>query len=320
MKQQQRVYTKEDYNRIHELVYKYKDGSKEAGLELLESFSGFLNKYVSLLHFGKFDLKSSSIRNFIKLFIDNQVKRSSITSYKHNKGAGHCAAQETVEKIIAFFSCLSKEDIEQEISNIFLIMASKYKDTKPSFQNHIEKNFHYYAFRHFEKLTRDPLSRGDCIKDEKRVSLSNSDKNICASFKTSIIEQIKDVQFERYFEDLELKICVDQSISSSDIPIITNLDCTKKSKDKAVYDEDEVKSIYNNDFLDSNWINGITCGDVFKVLTPFERRILLMWYIEKKTDAQIAEAFGLCRGTVNNRKAKAKEKLKKEIERLNLIF
>lgn len=292
---QQKVYTKEDYIRVHNLVYEYKGGSKEAGLELLDSFSAFLNKYISLLHSGYFDLRNSSIRNFIKLFIDNQIKRSAITSYNHNKGAGHCAAQDTVDKIREYFSCLSKEDIKQEISNIFLLMANKYKDTKPSFQNHIEKNFHFYAFRHFEKLTRDPLSRGD--------------KSIDSPNKASLLEQINDNQIEKDFEDLELKINIEQSISNSDIPIITNLDCTKEANEISIYDDS---------FLDSNWINGITCSPIFKVLTPFERKIILMWYKEKKTIIEIAETFGICRGTVSNKKAKAKEKLKAEAKRLNL--
>lgn len=306
-----KVYTNEDYIRVHNLVYEYKDGSEEAGLELLNSFSVFLNKYVSLLHFGYFDLERSSIRNFIKLFVDNPVKRSAITSYKHNQGAGQCTAQDVVDKIKTYFSCLSKEDIQQDVSSIFLLMASKYKDTKPSFQNHIEKNFHFYAFRHFEKLTRDPLSRGDCVKDEKRVSARNQDKAIGLPLKLSVLEQVNDVQMEKDFEDLELKISVDQSMLNSDIPVITNLDCTKKEYSASVYDDS---------FLDSNWINGTTCSEVFKVLTPFERKILLMWYMEDKTNYEIAQIFGICRGTVSNRKAKAKEKLRSEVKRLNLTL
>ena len=46
----QHKYTQEDYQRVHDLVYEYQGGSVEAGEQILESFSAFLNRYVSLLH------------------------------------------------------------------------------------------------------------------------------------------------------------------------------------------------------------------------------------------------------------------------------
>jgi len=60
---------------------------------------------------------------------------------------------------------------------------------------------------------------------------------------------------------------------------------------------------------------------VFDTLSPFERRMLVMWYIEKRTDSYIADTFGVCRVTINTKRAKAKRKLviylnKKEDSRL----
>lgn len=305
MKQQDKSYkyTEQDYIKVHELAYSYKGGNKEAGEELLNLFSAFLNRYVSLLHYGYFDLKHSSIRNFIKLFVDNATKRSAISSYKYNKGAGTSASQETVDMIKSYFSCLSKEDIKQEISNIFLDMSIRYKDTKPSFQNHIDKNFHFYVFRHFEKHTKDPLSRGGCSQEtllypNSIASIQHIDGD------TSLSHIIRDVQFDIDMTNKELEISIDQSIMNSLIP-------TLNTSSKPI-------SILDDSFFDINWINGITCSEVFETLTPFERKILVMWYIEKKTDSQIAEEFGLCRGTINSKRAKAKDKLEVELKRLNL--
>lgn len=286
MEQQSKIYkyTEQDYIKVHELAYSYKEGNKEACEELLNLFSAFLNRYVSLLHYGYFDLKHTSIRNFIKLFVDNSTKRSAISSYKYNKSAGLKASQDTVDMIKSYFSSLSKEDIKQEISNIFLDMSMKYKDTKPSFQNHIDKNFHFYVFRHFEKHTKNPLSRGGCD-----IYLSHN---------------IRDHVFETDMINKELEISIEQSINNSIMP-------TLKTSSKTI-------SILEDSFLDINWINGITCSEVFETLTPFERKILVMWYIDKKTDSQIAEEFGLCRGTINSKRAKAKDKLEVELKRLNL--
>ena len=38
-----------------------------------------------------------------------------------------------------------------------------------------------------------------------------------------------------------------------------------------------------------------------------------MWYIENKTDSDIAEEFGVCRGTINKRRSVAKAKLKEAV-------
>lgn len=58
-----------------------------------------------------------------------------------------------------------------------------------------------------------------------------------------------------------------------------------------------------------NWINGVTCSELFKSLTPFERNLLVMSYIEKKTDTEIAQMYGLCRATIFRKKQAAIEKI-----------
>lgn len=296
-------YTQEDYIKVHNLAYLYKDGDKEAGEELINLFSALLNRYVSLLHYGYYDLKHSSIKNFIKLFVKSPTKRSTIGSYKYNNGSGIKASQETVDTIKSYFSNLSKEDIKQEIYNIFLVMTKKYKDTKPSFQNHINKNFHFYVFRHFEKHTKDPLSRGSCSSETllyKNSALNQQNEG----GDIYIPHIIKDNQFDIDIANKELEISIEQSLNNSIIP-------TLKYNKKPI-------SILDDSFLDINWINGITCSEVFQTLTPFERKILIMWYIDKKTDSQIAEEFGLCRCTINIKRAKTKDKLEVELKRLNL--
>jgi RNA polymerase sigma factor (sigma-70 family) len=298
------MYTIKDYQRVHELAYEFKNGDKEAGKKLLEAFSAFLNRYTSLLHHGYHDLNHSSIRNFIRLFVDNPTKRTAIASYKHNKGAGVCAAQETVEKIRSYFDCLTKEDVQQEIYTIFLTMVTKYKDVKPSFQNHIEKNFHFYAFRHFEKLARDPLNRRLMFSEYTVLPCNIEEGYTKVDFLTLMADPQATLDIEQKESDIELE----QNLEKSNVIAINNMDC------------EETVSIYDDNFLDANWINGITCAKVFKNLTPFERKILKMWYVEKKTDSEIAEIFGVCRGTINNKRAKIKGKLQKEIKKLKLVI
>lgn len=59
--------------------------------------------------------------------------------------------------------------------------------------------------------------------------------------------------------------------------------------------------------LNLNWINGVTATGIFKMLSSLERRILIMYYIEKKSDEEIARELGYtARETINRKRNKAK--------------
>lgn len=281
-----------EYKQIHDLVYEYQAGSTGAANVLLLSFKTFLNKYCSLIKYGQYSLDHYSIRSFIKLFTEKPSDRAKITSYFANS-SGRKIADDTVSTINRIFFNSSKEDIEQELYIIFFNMCSKYKDTKPSFHHHVKRNFHYYAYRHFEKMTRDPIARGHVMynnfykydidsANERRIEIYN-------------IGSDKSVEFE-----------MDQLLNEVEMFYNMKLSKAPTVKQKGL-------SVYDNAFLNINWINGVTCSNVFKVLTPFERKILVMWYVDNKTDTDIAEDFGVCRGTINKRRAVAKSKLKNSV-------
>lgn len=56
-------------------------------------------------------------------------------------------------------------------------------------------------------------------------------------------------------------------------------------------------------------MNGITCSSVFQTLTSFEHKLIVLSYIEKKTDSEIAEIYGLCRITINRKMQAAIKKI-----------
>lgn len=287
-----KCYGLKEYKEIHDLVYEYQAGSEDAAELLLSNFKTFLNKYCSLIKYGQYSLDHYSIRSFIKLFIEKPSDRTKINSYFANS-SGRKVADETVARITGIFSNSSHEDILQELYIIFFNMCSKYKDTKPSFHHYVKRNFHYYAYRHFEKITRDPIARGHIIY-KNVISNSDFDRNI------------QDIELDDIIKDDSVEIEMDQLLNEVEMFYNMKLSKTPVVKQKGI-------SVYDNAFLNINWINGITCSDTFKVLTPFERKILVMWYVENKTDTDIAEEFGVCRGTINKRRAIAKSKLKEAV-------
>ena len=59
----------------------------------------------------------------------------------------------------------------------------------------------------------------------------------------------------------------------------------------------------------SSWMRGENCSEVFKELTPLDRKILVKYYLEEWKDKQIADHFGMHINTVNQRRRSAAKKI-----------
>lgn len=66
---------------------------------------------------------------------------------------------------------------------------------------------------------------------------------------------------------------------------------------------------YDEEKQDDLWIHGLTCSEAFSKLTPLERIILIRYYIERKSDREIAEQIGRTRNYVNIKRLNAVKKI-----------
>lgn len=64
---------------------------------------------------------------------------------------------------------------------------------------------------------------------------------------------------------------------------------------------------------DMTWIAGQSCSDLFNVLTPIERKLIIKYYLEEWNDRQISEEFGIHINTVNQKRRQAISKLAKAL-------
>ena len=78
-------------------------------------------------------------------------------------------------------------------------------------------------------------------------------------------------------------------------------------------------SAYDIDSLNFNWTNGVTCSELFKSLTSYEREIIILSFIKNKTDIEIGNIYGCHRATINEHKKKAVKKIKEAAAKLNII-
>ena len=69
---------------MQELIQRAKNEDKKASEELLNVFSNFLTKYVTMLYVGKYNINDYDIRRFISLFIKEPYVRFALMKNKLN--------------------------------------------------------------------------------------------------------------------------------------------------------------------------------------------------------------------------------------------
>lgn len=269
-----------NYLDIHNYAINYTKDNRENASDIINAFSFFLNNYAIFLTYGSYSIKNNSIRKFISLYNNKDVKNR-INQYKYSKYISNqiCC---TAEKINYLLSDYTYDDLYNECVCALLYMAEKYNDTKPSFHNYVKKCFHYRLKISIDKLTSSNKNLVELIS----LDISKDQNGRHKQF-------IYVDEYEQLIEKIDTQIKISNSTFSM-----------------KGFDID----MYNDNFIDFNWINGISCNEVFSVLNNFERSILVESYINKKTDKEIALKFGLARETINRKKRKAVKKMQVILE------
>jgi hypothetical protein len=258
--EQQTYYTMDDYLKLHQHVLDYKDGVPGSADKIIQSFNNFIWKHVNFITGSAFSLNDTCLRRFISLYMANINAKKHINQYKF-KSSIRENMKETAEMIQSLFSSYKPEEIRNELICTLLKMAKKYKDyDRPSFHNYVDKCFHYEAYRALDHLINDPIMR---LTTEEYLENDIPD---------SSVEKEYDVILDNIQHAISIKKASCPTIVDNTTP-------------------------YDSNSLNTNWVNGITCSDTFKCLTPFER--------------EIADKYGVCRATINRKKQAAIEKLKR---------
>lgn len=259
-------YCYEDYKRLHNLIWKYKDDNNEESLfKVLELLKSFTNRYIDLIFNMNFDYNDKVIVKFIFLFMPHIKNKTFYIPSVINE------LDNTVEKLSTILSSYGIDEINNIIIDIILIMISKYHDVRPSFHTYLLRTFNFYLMKY--------LSRN-------------------------------------YINDLKYEISL---VYNSGLFIYNNLELYFLNK--SIYNEFGLKPYINynfmdDSFIDTNWICGYTCSDLFTCLTTFEREILVLYLIDKYSISKIKDTsmFGQdkIRETIVNIKKILKENYKQE--------
>lgn len=302
-------YTESDYQELQRNLILYKEGNQEAITYIIKMFHPFITKYArfvvngSLPHSKYTDSKgierykvSPTISKFASLFIDK----------KDDKSDKRKLFSSTCHRIKALFSKYEYGDIYNELVLALLNMANKYKITSEgdkyhkangTFHMYISKCFHWEAYRYLSKLVSDPLSHFEVM-------------HLCDRFEDMFDE---DGSQDVFIEDEKATFAIEEMLDTASRTVDIENANTLTLKEK------EPISVYDMDCLNFNWTNGVTCSELFKVLTPYEREIIILSFIKNKTDIEIGIIYGCHRATINEHKKRAINKIKQKALELNII-
>lgn len=305
-------YTEEDYQELQRNLILYKEGNQEAVTYIIKMFHPFITKYSRFIVHGDIPYYtyvdkngithkkvSPTISMFVSLFIENDNKEERKKIFSN-----------TCYKIKKLFSKYEYGDIYNELILALLNMANKYKiitdENNPHFKKngtfhmYVQKCFHWEAYKYLKKLIKDPLAHFEVLR-------------LCDQFDDIELEDGNVAEGQVFIEDNSSQILFEEMIDT------TERNLRIKNANTLTLKEEKNLSAHDMDTLNFNWTNGVTCSELFKDLTPYEREILILRFIKNKSDVEIGEIYGCHRATINEHRKKAIAKIKAKALEINLI-
>lgn len=142
----------------NELVFQAQDGKKESLEKLLfdygyrqnEPWTMFLGKYLSLLKYGKINLRDKDTRRFLQLYIkDEEIRRK--LRYHYQDYRTTIVSQETANYLQEKCSIIPEEDLKQHLVLLFIESVMKFKVVKKDvdFNGYLYNTYRFRVFEYF---------------------------------------------------------------------------------------------------------------------------------------------------------------------------
>jgi len=151
-------------NEMQDLIAKAKSGDHAAKQELLNVFSNFLTKYVSLLYHGRYNISDYDVRRFISLFVKDSYVRFALMRNNLNQ-AGYKHVTEVMRGIQYMARRYGdEEDIRQTVDTTFFQCINRYerKDSAKGpipFSGFLYSYFFYLLKKNVDTFLIDQLGR-----------------------------------------------------------------------------------------------------------------------------------------------------------------
>lgn len=267
----------ETKRKIEDSIKEYQAGNTFGAEYLISVFDPFLRMIVEFLCNHKMVIYS--FKNGIHI-INKEIYKI-VGLFIKNVGPGQKikAFQRTCVDIKYLLNDYTQEEIYNELVCALLIMAKRYKIRTPqdifykdggSFYTYIDRCFHFEVFNILKKLTKPNITT-EPLHHHKLNLFSENTFDV-------ILNEVE--SFNR--------------LSTSN---------------KIIFKEQN-SNPYDDESLNLNWINGITCSEGFISLSPYERKLLVMSYKNKMTDKRVALEMGYKKNTIAIHRRNAIKKIK----------
>jgi DNA-directed RNA polymerase specialized sigma24 family protein len=171
---------REWYDHIDDLVIEFQEGNNECGHEIIEALNPYLVKFARIMQEGFINLKDKDTRKFISLFIADKETRKKLARYYQSTEVRY-EAYKAASLIAQACSCMTQEDVDQELKTILLTLARRWKktDNRRNFCGYVYNSFRYELYRSLSEITKNPLTYRsvDNIRynDEENIIYSDID-------------------------------------------------------------------------------------------------------------------------------------------------
>lgn len=181
-----------EWTEIENLVLTYqkqfKDGatnaditeSKKAAGKLIDRFSPFFKKYVTLLKTGQVNWNDMEMKQFISSFIDD-IELKKALGRKKQSAVYRNEIYQKFNFIVETYGSLDEDEMLLDLQSLLLVIARRYEQMGKNFCAYVYNSYRYEVARHIKKFIKNPinityknLQYEDCINGTNEYGIQNS--------------------------------------------------------------------------------------------------------------------------------------------------
>ena len=158
-----------EWTEIENLVLAYqkqfKDGATDADIKeakksvtiLLERFSPFFKKYVTLLKTGQINWNDMEMKQFISSFIDD-IELKKALGRKKQSASYRNEIHQNFNFIVETYGALDEDEMLLDLQSLLLTIARRYEQIGKNFCAYVYNSYRYEVARHIKKFIKNPLN------------------------------------------------------------------------------------------------------------------------------------------------------------------
>lgn len=156
------------------------DEAKKAVSKLIDRFSPFFKKYVTLLKTGQINWNDMEMKQFVSSFIDD-IELKKALGRKKQSAIYRNDIHQNFNFIVETYGALDEDEILLDLQSLLLTIARRYEQIGKNFCAYVYNSYRYEVARHIKKFIKNPLNityknlqYEDCINGTNDYGIQHS--------------------------------------------------------------------------------------------------------------------------------------------------